>query len=287
MIEAASLLRSSVCSQEQLESACFRAWAERLREPFRWYRKLWEYCYIAQALYERGMLQPGRRGLGFAVGQEPLPALFASFGCEIVATDMETDRAAQLGWVRTQQHSESLTNLNSRGICDDTEFKGRTSFRTVNMNQIPRDLRGFDFCWSSCAFEHLGTIALGKRFIERMTRCVKPGGVAVHTTEFNITSNTATRDHDEEYVLFRQCDFEDMAARLQRMGHHIDFDFTLGTGEKDRMVDREPFSNMHPEVHLRLQIDEYVATSIGLIVEIGRPTLRQRLSRGLRTLAGK
>lgn len=43
-------------------------------------RKIWEWCYVAEALSERGMLLPGRRGLGFAVGQEPLVALFASAG---------------------------------------------------------------------------------------------------------------------------------------------------------------------------------------------------------------
>jgi hypothetical protein len=37
------------------------------------------------------MLQPGRTGLGFAVGAEKLPALFASRGCRITATDLPSD----------------------------------------------------------------------------------------------------------------------------------------------------------------------------------------------------
>jgi hypothetical protein len=273
-------LKSCVCNQAQLGSAAFRQWSERMREPFRWYRKLWEHCYIAQGLHERGMLQPGRRGLGFAVGREPLPALFASFGCEIVATDMDADRARQAGWVRTGQHADSLAALNGRGLCDADAFQRRVSFRTVDMARIPRDLRGFDFCWSSCAFEHLGTIARGKRFIYEMTRCLRLGGVGVHTTEYNVTSNDHTRDHDEEYVLFRRRDFEEMARRLWSMGHTIELDFTLGDGDKDRYVDPEPFTNMNPTVHLRLQIEQYVTTSIGLIVETGRPRLGARL-RGL------
>ena len=56
----------------------------------RLHRKIWEFCFIAQALDERGMLARGRRGLGFAVGTEPLPAMFASRGCAIVATDLAT-----------------------------------------------------------------------------------------------------------------------------------------------------------------------------------------------------
>ena len=39
------------------------------------------------------MLRPGRRGLIFAAGREPLPAFFAAFGAEIVATDQARESA--------------------------------------------------------------------------------------------------------------------------------------------------------------------------------------------------
>ena len=60
----------------------------------RWHRKLWEYVMICQALWERGMLRAGRRGCGFGVGQEPLPALFASLGCEVLAADAPAEPRA-------------------------------------------------------------------------------------------------------------------------------------------------------------------------------------------------
>ena len=41
-----------------------------------------------------GLYRPGKRGLVFAVGTEPLPAMFASFGCAIVATDIFPEQ----GW---------------------------------------------------------------------------------------------------------------------------------------------------------------------------------------------
>ena len=37
------------------------------------------------------------RGLGFGVGREPLVALFASLGCEVMATDLEPERAERPG----------------------------------------------------------------------------------------------------------------------------------------------------------------------------------------------
>ncbi|MBX5490948.1 MAG: class I SAM-dependent methyltransferase [Chloroflexi bacterium] len=256
------LLKSCLCTQAGLESPALRQWIEPLRETFHVHRKLWEYCYIVQALAERGLLAPGRRGLGFAVGQEPLAALFASLGCEIVATDLAEERAREQGWVASNQHASNLAVLNQRGICDPAVFAERVTFRYVDMNDIPPDLDGFDFLWSSCAFEHLGTIEHGKRFVERAMDCLVPGGVAVHTTEYNVSSNTATVDHGG-YVLFRRRDIEDLAERLRRRGHEIVLDFDPGRGEYDRQFDAPPYQET---VHLKLQVSGFIATSIGLII---------------------
>src|SRR5262249_38291312 len=149
----------------------FRRWVPRLYTHFRLHRKLWEFCYIAQALEERGMLGPGRRGLGFGVGREPLAELFASLGCEIVATDLDDEQARRAGWADTEQHASKLEALNERKICDPEIFRKLVAFRYVDMNAIPADLRGFDFTWSSCSFEHLGSIDRGMRFILKQMDC--------------------------------------------------------------------------------------------------------------------
>lgn len=258
------MLKSNVCNLAQLQSETFRQWAVRIHEPTTHiHRKIWEWCYIAQALHERGMLAPGKRGLGFAVGQEPLVALFASHGCEVVATDLDAGAAEQAGWVQTNQHAASLTALNQRGICPEAEFARRVSFRVVNMNDIPPDLRGFDFVWSSCSIEHVGSIELSLKFMERMTECLVAGGVAVHTTELNLSSrvNTFTTGHD---IIYRRSDLAEMRRRLRKLGHAMEpFDYRLGKTPYDRFVDRPPYV-LDP--HLKLTIGPYVSTSIGLIV---------------------
>ena len=183
----AGKLASCQCSQAQLQSPKFQEWVIRMSEkPMHFHRKIWEFCFIAQALYERDMLIPGSRGLAFGVGQEPLPALFASLGCEIVATDLPTEEANSGGWVETSQHAGSLEALNNRGICDPDIFYERVSFRFIDMRKLPGDLGIFDFVWSSCSLEHLGTIALGEDFIIQSLQYLKPGGVSVHTTEYNV-----------------------------------------------------------------------------------------------------
>ena len=178
------------------------------------HRKLWEWFFIAEALAERDMLRPGRRGLGFGVGKEPLVALFASMGCEVVATDQSADLASAAGWADGLQYAGNLAALNDKGLCDTEEFGRLARFRIVDMRSIPADLTGFDFTWSSCSFEHLGSLEEGLRFVGEQMRCLRTGGVAVHTTEFNVGSNTDTV-REGPTVLYRQRDLLELARRLR------------------------------------------------------------------------
>jgi hypothetical protein len=273
---------SHLCREADLDLPSFGHWAEAIRPGWDGdrtaagvirHRKLWEWLFIIQALDERGMLEPGRRGLGFGVGTEPLVSYFAGRGCDIVATDLDPLEAEAVGWDQTNQYAGSIDGLNPYGLCDGGQFRARTSFRVVNMNAIPPDLRNFDFNWSSCAFEHLGTIELGIRFITEQMETLRPGGVAVHTTEFNVESNEATVESGGT-VIFRRRDIEEMAGRLRRAGHHVDCDFSAGETDADRHVDVEPYTT----THLRVSLGGYVTTSFGLIVEKGQRSIRSRLT---------
>lgn len=264
-------LTSQACSFASLTSPQFLSWAERLRpywdenlsgSPVPIHRKMWEWFFIAQALWERKMLRPGCKGLGFGVGKEPLVPLFASFGCTILATDQSAEAASEAGWKDSNQFAGDIRTLNEKHICDPATFSELVRFQTVDMRQIPSDLRDFDFTWSSCAFEHLGSIENGVEFIFEQMNCLRPGGVAVHTTEFNVSSNTETTTVGPT-VLFRKRDIKQLARGLQKLGHRIVIDFTLGNTEHDLHVDCPPWSG----AHLRLLEDGYVITSFGLIIE--------------------
>lgn len=297
-----SLLCSSLCTEQSLVDSRMLAWADRIRDawdhshtgaPVLTHRKIWEWVFIIQALYERGMLGPGRRGIGFGVGQDPLAALFASLGCEVVATDLEPTKAAEAGWVESEQHAATLADLNRDGICDAELFSTNVSFRFVDMRAIPQDLRrgGFDFSWSACSFEHLGSIWAGEEFVFRQMDCLRPGGTAVHTTEFNVQSNSKTVRVGHT-VLFRRRDVESLVKELRLRGHAIEVDFDTGSSPADLHVDQPPWSGPH----LKIQLERFVATSIGLIVgkaadpnaESWRPSigwmLRRRWSETVATL---
>lgn len=252
-------LVSQLCRQCDFSSDEYVRWCELIRERPRHHRKQWEYCYILQALSERDMLRFGRRGLGFGVGREPLAAAMASLGCEIIATDQAADRAA--AWIGTDQHATAA--LNDRALCAAQEFAERVRFQVCDMNAISDELANFDFTWSSCSFEHLGSIRQGIQFLLRQMDCLKPGGVAVHTTEFNVSSNERTIDNAAT-VLFRQRDIELAIDRLRECAHRISATFDLGDLPLDRHVDVAPYSD---DQHLKLRIGEFISTSIGIIIE--------------------
>ncbi len=257
-----------MCTQAQLSSETFQKWVPEIKEtPMRMHRKIWEYCYIIQALAERNMLEPGRRGLGFAVGQEPISALLAKYGCQILATDLDTENADKGQWVETGQHAANLESLNARGICPPDLFRERVNFRFMDMRHLPppAEVGQFDFLWSSCSLEHLGTMELGEQFIFESLKYLRPGGFAVHTTEFNFSSNLKTQFGGAD-VLFRKRDLIRIARRLRREGHRITLDFTKGNGVHDKFVDKPPFAHV---VHLRLQLYTYIVTSYGFIIQKG------------------
>lgn len=257
-------LLSCLCRAEFLESPAFRCWAGQLGESWRLHRKLWEFCYVCQALYERDMLRPGCHGLGFAVGQEPLPSLFAAMGCQVVATDLPADDQRTKQWADTAQWTDSLQVLNERGLCEPAAFRERVRYRPVDMNHIPGDLRGFDFTWSSCSFEHCGSIQLGRQFLINQMECLRPGGVAVHTTEFNVTSNSDTLSEGVT-VIFRRRDIDEMVAALRAAGHCVEpLELKFGNTPADRHVDLPPYPQ---KTHLRLRLGNWTTTSLGLIIK--------------------
>jgi len=247
----------------QMEEPIYAKWCAAIRDPRVRHRKVWEWVYILEVLKQHGMLAEGKRGLGFGCGTEPLSALMASMGCEILATDLDTETAEKQGWwTKTHQHAGGLAQFNEAGICDPDTFARKVAYRSCDMNAIPSDMRGFDFTWSSCSLEHLGSLENGLEFIERSIGCLKPGGVAVHTTEFNLGTNHRTLE-SRVTVAYRKKDIEGLALRLIGKGYQIPhINFSPGDRMLDRVVDRPPYRHSH----LKLLVSRHLLTSIGLFV---------------------
>lgn len=242
-------------------SEAYAFWRDALKLDARRHRKAWEYAIALQALARGGMLAPGRQGLGFGVGKEPLVAVMARHGVDVLATDAPPDIAGH-DWIDTDQHAMGLADLNRDGLCDPETFRRRVRFRFLDMRAIPDDLRGFDFCWSLCALEHLGSLEAGLAFVRASLDTLRPGGLAVHTTELACRDDGPTLETGP-IVVYRRDDLVRFAVRLQAEGHRIDLDLRLDDTPLDRFVDEPPYRE---DPHLRLRLGDVVTTSVVLIV---------------------
>ena len=231
------------------------------------HRKRWEWVYVLHKLIESGILREGSRGLGFGVGTEPLPAIFASFGVHVTATDAPDELDTTGGWHSTSQHSGSVEQLLNAAIAPDDLVRAKVEHRACDMNAIDSNLTGYDFNWSSCCFEHLGSIELGLQFVvNAVEKTLKPGGIAVHTTEYNASSDSDTVETGPT-VIFRRRDMLELVQRLRQRGHHVE-DFVIGPTAHalDFHVDAPPYSH---DIHLKLLLAGYVSTSVGIVVRRG------------------
>jgi len=254
---------SQLCTEAQFREDLYGKICNALAlDPARLHRKNWEFVWIIAALRRAGLLRANMRALGFGVGNEPLPAFFARLGMEVLATDAPSATIAGQGWDTTNQHASSREQLWHPGIVNRESFEKCVSFAFADMNNIPDGFAGFDFCWSACCFEHLGSIENGLNFVRNSLKTLKPGGFAVHTTEFNLTSNDDTFEHPT-LSLFRKRDIESLYGQLIEEGHQPwPLNFFPGNGNIDAFVDLPPFALPH----LKLQVGKYVTTSIGLVV---------------------
>jgi SAM-dependent methyltransferase len=268
-------LRSKLATQADMETDWAAHWHAELGIPRLYHRKGWEWAFVLQALHDAGLLRHGTRGLGFGCGGEPMASYLASHNIVSLITDLASEDRRVAGWTAAGQHAANLDHAYHPHLVDRTRFDRFVSFRPMDMNDIHQDLAGFDFCWSLCAFEHLGSIEQGVHFVEESLRPLRPGGLAVHTTEFNINPRGPTINNWPT-VLFQQRHIEALAQRLRNLGHHVEaVDYDPGDGLLDRFIDVPPWrdgtlelisSGLGEPQHLKVAIDGFVCTSIGLIV---------------------
>ena len=237
-----------------------------MNHPFAWHRKLWEWVFVIHHLLESDVVRPGSKGLVFGVGSERLPAVFAQMGAQIVATDAPDEKGEI--WDCNGQHSTSLESLRYTDVVDDAVFDSNVRFEICDMENIQPELNGFDFNWSSCCFEHLGSLEAGMQFvINAVEKTLRVGGVGVHTTEFNLSSNDDTVTEGPT-VIYRRRDIEELVSRLRDRGHSVsEFIVAAASNYWDFHVDLPPYTGA---VHIKLLLEQYVSTSVGIVVRRGR-----------------
>src|SRR5262249_1808127 len=145
---------------------------------------------------------------------------FASRDCEILATDLAADLSDK-GWMSTGQHADSLNAIFRPELLDRAKFDSLVKFQPADMRTLSGLSGAYDFIWSSCAFEHLGTLEAGLNFVVNSSRLLNEDGIAVHTTEFNVSSNDATITKGPS-VIYRKRDLIRLSKELARNGFTLE-----------------------------------------------------------------
>jgi hypothetical protein len=257
-------LRSRAPVIADISSPWFNYWATGLRSRVRPHRKLWEFIIVLQALYESGALTKGAKVLGLGVGGEPLPSYLASLGLSVVATDLPGFAERETIWREDLVSAEAfdaqveVSNLDMRRMDDTT-------------------LRGFDALWSCSVLNTFSTEVQAAEAVIDAMDALKPGGVAVHVTEWAFADDRPAFDPGR--LAFPRAFFEKLAQGLNGRKHQVlPLSFDLGSHALDGYVDAPPFSLTGSEAfealwqegssapHLKVADGDTMRTSFALVV---------------------
>jgi hypothetical protein len=259
-------IQSQLVTFSQIFTPWYNSSALEMGEEPRLHRKQWEYVYIYTALKQLGKLKPGMKGIGFGVGREPLAGLFCKHGASVLATDQPPSDDSDL-WAKTNEHMTAEV-INERKLCPPEQAEKLLKHQFMKMDVIPPEVQNYDFVYSCGSLEHIGTIKQSIQYIMDSIKILRPGGVAVHTTEYNVLSYDYTVD-SAGTVSLRQKDFRELEKQITAAGHKlVKLNFNLGTQPQDYHIDYQFTKNTqnHMKVHI---YNDLITTSIGLVIHRG------------------
>lgn len=155
-----------------------------LKEPARLHRKQWEFAMIFLTLKKLGLLDESKTGLSVGGGNERVLYSIATHIKKLFVTDLYDDHTS---WdcARTPDPDEFIKASKPFPV-DDNKIQALK----MDMRFLEFDDNTFDFCYSSCAIEHIGE---QKDFIQHfieVNRVLKDDGIYVLTTELQFGEQT-------------------------------------------------------------------------------------------------
>lgn len=188
-----SLPLTKVCdAADWFDPEMLRIVREELREAPRFHRKQWEFALVFHALDRLGFLAGGRQGLVLGGGRERLLYAVAPRVRRLLVTDLYSP---QTTWAEARTDDpERYVRVDAPFDCDLRALE----VRRMDMRELALPDAAFDFAYSCCAIEHIGTEEDFARHLREVARVLRPGGAYVFTTEFHYGSETLA--DPENYV---------------------------------------------------------------------------------------
>ena len=204
---------TQIATGEQLREPVVGGWMARLRPKGVSGPEHWRKVYTLQALRRYGMLEEGALGVGFERSASGMPAALAALGTRVVAVFPARPGA--------QPKPAALKrDLADRAPCSKAVFDANVSARIASWRRLPPDLANFDYLWSSRANEVLYSVAAAAQFVEDSMRCLRPGGLAIHTFGYDLAPSGRSIPSSKR-VMMQQGDIERIALLLVSRGHEV------------------------------------------------------------------
>ena len=157
---------------------------EELQEPARFHRKQWEFVTIFLTLQKYGMLKADKLGLSLGGGNERVLYSIARHIKQLVVTDLY-DNETSWDCARTDDPDEFIKASKPFAV-EDKKLKALR----MDMRYLDFAENSFDFCYSSCAIEHIGKFEDFVQHLNEVYRCLKEDGIYVFTTELQLGDTT-------------------------------------------------------------------------------------------------
>ena len=161
-----------------------------LEDPPRLHRKQWEFAQIFRALQGLGCLNPRSSGLSMGGGHERLLYAVARHVGHLTVTDLYESGSA---W------DEARIDDPDRSLKAAAPFEidpSRLTARRMDMRALEFPDGSFEFCYSSCAIEHIGEHDDFLRHLQEVRRVLTDDGVYVLTTEFHYGDDVIPAPHN-------------------------------------------------------------------------------------------
>jgi SAM-dependent methyltransferase len=175
---------NKICDRRDWEHPAWRQALEDLGyvpDPARLHRKEWEFAQGVYGLRKLRCLSPDAAALGLGAGTEPIIFFLAGRLRRVVATDLYAgDFSAHEADPRMLRDPEAFAPF--------AYHRDRLEVRRMDATAIDYAPESFDLVFSFSAFEHFGARRAQRACLAAIHRVLRPGGVAVLTTEVILNS---------------------------------------------------------------------------------------------------
>jgi SAM-dependent methyltransferase len=170
---------NKVCDRRDWEHPAWRQALEELGyvpDPARLHRKEWEFAQGVYGLRRLRCLSPGAAALGLGAGTEPIIFFLAGRLRQVVATDLYAGDFSE-------HEADPRMLRDPEAFAPFAYHRDRLEVRRMDATAIDYAPESFDLVFSFSAFEHFGTRRAQRACLAAIHHVLRPGGVAVLTTE--------------------------------------------------------------------------------------------------------